>query len=736
MAEDSVVNSLDQLEKEITCSICWKHYTHPKVLPCLHYYCKECIFKISIRVASNQPFSCPECRQEINLPSGGVEGLKTAFFIDRIKSNVCALRKLHNQEEVKCEECTGIESKAEAFCRQCIKFICKDCVQAHKKMRLFSSHVVNSVQDLKLGVATELVPKEEQVKKCDVHEEPLVIYCFDCENLICRDCTVKIHKNHKFEFSKVAAPTTKRMLGDHLVPLQELSLALSSGICDIQTTKREIETERSSVALAIHHSFDELQLILDRHKQKLLDENSALAQEKTKKLTPQETGLCEANTSVLSVVGCIQQFIEHCTDNDLMNTHTSIKKKIEEEMEGHCTSGNTTKQIAEQADIGVEVKICEDLQLLCQTKAKITCLSIDPALCTLTGGVDNADICRTYEVVLTTKLANLMPARQSAVVVGQLKSVHNGSVIECVIKPMKSGKYCLRYTPTSRGRHELSVTVNDWDISGSPFPVFVNCSPSGFDQPVRVWNEIKQPSGIGINSSNEVFVSEYYGDIVKIDHKGNKEVIVEHSKTGLTILRAISTTANDIYCVDRDTNRVMRCDKNGDNIQITEVQQEHGPGYWGVTVVGEEVMVCERNNKGSILVYNKLLDYLRRIQHIGLGEIMAVSADCHGNLYAADYDNSCIGVFAASGMHLRSFGSREAGTLADPNSLCVSGQHVYVTSWTKHEVAMFTIAGSHVTTIGGYGNKEGDFSAPLSVNVDRDGFLFVADFDNNRIQCF
>ncbi len=37
----------------------------------------------------------------------------------------------------------------------------------------------------------------------------------------------------------------------------------------------------------------------------------------------------------------------------------------------------------------------------------------------------------------------------------------------------------------------------------------------------------------------------------------------------------------------------MRCDKNGDNVQVYEVEQVKGPGYVGVAVVVDEVLVCE-----------------------------------------------------------------------------------------------------------------------------------------------
>jgi late competence protein required for DNA uptake (superfamily II DNA/RNA helicase) len=39
--------SVEDLEREITCAICHDHYTDPKLLPCCHYYCKQCIHSLT-----------------------------------------------------------------------------------------------------------------------------------------------------------------------------------------------------------------------------------------------------------------------------------------------------------------------------------------------------------------------------------------------------------------------------------------------------------------------------------------------------------------------------------------------------------------------------------------------------------------------------------------------------------------------------------------------------------------
>ena len=48
MAEalDVVEKGLEELE--ITCPICQDYFREPKILPCFHYYCKECVRQLAL----------------------------------------------------------------------------------------------------------------------------------------------------------------------------------------------------------------------------------------------------------------------------------------------------------------------------------------------------------------------------------------------------------------------------------------------------------------------------------------------------------------------------------------------------------------------------------------------------------------------------------------------------------------------------------------------------------------
>ena len=739
MAEGIVVEgkTVEELEREITCGICQEHYTEPKALPCLHYYCKKCVLRLALRTGTCKPFSCPECRCEATLPDGGVDELKTAFFVNRLKTTVSTMERAHGKVEVKCELCSDSGDKAEAFCRQCAMFICKNCIEQHKKLKILLTHEVASLEDLKQGRAKPIVVKEDPASlKCPDHDEPLVVHCFDCDMLICRDCIMKDHRYHNFEFCKKAAATTKTNLLEKLEPLKTHSSSLSHAVEEVRTTKQELEAERNTVANTIKTSFKELRDILDNRERELIGEADRLVQEKMDRLSVQEKTLSLASAEVQSVVEYTEQCVRHCTDNEVMSIHAEIRRRIEREID-ECSKSGRSLEPVEMVDVGVEVRCAEALQQLCQTQANIIQLPIDPAKCTVTmEDSTKHEVNKTSHATLVMRLFSNKISRRHCKVSCSLRSLYNNVITECKVGQTGAGLYSIQCTPTVRGRHELSVSVDGQQVAGSPFPVFVSIPPTQLGKPVKVWTNLIVPTGITVNSVGEILVSEERGNIIKFDTEGNRRTLVKQGR--VKDLRKIEVDDEDkIYCIGGTSNRILRCDRNGENIQVQEVKHVKA-GQRGLAVVGEEVMVGVSDNRGTIMVYNKELNYMRRIKHRGIGYFWAISADNHGNLYCADWDNAMIQVFSNDGVFLRSFGSDGKGEkkLKWPWGLCVSGHYVYVCNFGSNNISVFTTDGVYVTSFGQCGSNEGDFNYPYSVCVDQDGFVYVTEYCNNRVQCF
>ena len=84
--------------------------------------------------------------------------------------------------------------------------------------------------------------------------------------------------------------------------------------------------------------------------------------------------------------------------------------------------------------------------------------------------------------------------------------------------------------------------------------MFVSIHPTQLGKPVEVWNDLHYASGITTNSVGDVIVTEYYEDIVKLESKEKKSILVKHSDSKLTRLESVSTDdEDDINCTDNMT---------------------------------------------------------------------------------------------------------------------------------------------------------------------------------------
>ena len=733
MAESVSVEekSLEELESEITCPICQEYYTEPKVLPCLHYYCKKCILKLALRTQSGKSFHCPECRCEATLPEGGVGNLKTAFFANRLKSKVTTLQRAHGKVEVKCELCIT-SSNAEAFCRQCSCFVCNECVQAHSKFRCFFGHKIASLEDLKHGRAKPIAVEEPPTEMCTIHKQPFIIFCSDCEKLICQHCTLKDHLGHNYEFTNVAVTGVKTKLLEDIQSVKKQQTEFTDAIEKVHATALEMETQKESAISKLHTSFNELHNILEQREQELVKESTTIAQEKLQKLSQQEKTLSLACAELQSVVEYIERCVSLSTDNELVSMDTEIRKTIQQKIQEHSKSGRSLEPV-EEADMAVEVTCAEALQQLCLTQANIT-TAVDPAKCTvdLTAPAEVGKLCVG---TLITRLSNGKPNNRKCNVTCHIESL-KGVTTNYVIDKDGPGRYSIQYTPTVRGRHELTVLINGHHVAGSPFPVYVSIHPTQLGKPVKIWTGLTRPLGITANSKGEILVALCDGttNIVKYNVEGKRVDLVE--KSGLDAPRCIACDDEDnIYCGDEDSNKILTCGGNGDNLKIHEVELEkNSRGRASLAFTDQKLFMAEYGLPGIIKVYNKQLQHLSSIKHMSM-HVADISVDIHENLYVSDYNNSCVHVFSKDGVHLRSIG-HDKEELKEPWGLCVHGQYVYVTDTNSHCVFVFTTDGEYVTSFGQHGQKEGDFNTAHHIYVDNNGFVYVTDYLNNRIKCF
>ena len=722
---DSRQKGVEELEKEVTCPVCHDHFQEPKILPCLHYYCKACVQKLAWRAGANQPFPCPECRTDTFLPQDDPDQLPTAFFVNRMKEVHAKLEKVEGKVEAKCEQCSG--GVATAFCRQCAEFICNKCTKSHQRMKVFSGHKVSTLEELKQGGASDIVVKSTPPPMCKVHEEQAKIYCYDCKSLICRDCVVKDHKEHEYEFVKKAAPETKKKLTEQLVPLNEIQVGVRNAVKNAEETKLEIAAMGGSMITSIKQSFQELRDILDKRERELLAETAAVVEQKTNRLDVQRKKLEMCSGTIQSLVEFVERNIENSTDEELMIIHTQMMSRIREETERQRQAGADLEPV-EKADRVVVVECADDLKKQCDENANIIALPVNITIENSEAVVGQRSqlVCR-----LTAQGGQPFKNLHSAKVI--LTSKVDGSRVDAKIVSKQQNSYQIEFTSKVRGRHQLEVIYNDTPVLKGPVQIFVKIPPTQLGRPIKSIDVGKPAAFVAINSSEELLVTTGR-EIIAFNKSGKKLYSITNEARPM----AIAVDGDNIYITDYDNHCVLKFNKSGKLLKsVGQKGSGEGEFYipYGITVVGGQVFVCDTSNH-RLQVFTSDLVFVRQIGSLGRGNgqfdsPFDITHDEEGNLYVTDLGNDRVQVFNTQGKFLRLLTTR--GDITHPRGISIRGELVCVSHRKKNgQLFLYHKNGHKVCSF----TCESGAKGLWGITIDQDGFIYACNAEKNEVTIF
>ncbi|XP_045176404.2 tripartite motif-containing protein 45-like [Mercenaria mercenaria] len=173
---------------KLDCSICLSAFNDPKILPCFHTFCLQCLDEYVIRNGQAGKFECPLCRVDTEIPVGGVKSFQSNFYIQGSNTSE------HNTD---CDVC-GEGYVATHYCTDCEENFCERCTIYHMKMKVTREHTLIQLKELS-DVDTEGHYTRKIQKKyfCPQHKaEEIKMVCKDCNTKLCVVCKLTEHENH------------------------------------------------------------------------------------------------------------------------------------------------------------------------------------------------------------------------------------------------------------------------------------------------------------------------------------------------------------------------------------------------------------------------------------------------------------------------------------------------------------------------------------------------------------
>uniref|UniRef100_A0A4W4FLE7 Tripartite motif containing 59 n=1 Tax=Electrophorus electricus TaxID=8005 RepID=A0A4W4FLE7_ELEEL len=257
---------MENLEEDLTCSVCYSLFTDPRVLPCSHTFCRACLDNV-LQISANfsiwrplrLPLKCPNCRTIVELPQSGVEALPV---------NVCLraiVEKYQHEGQPRVPSCPEHPRQPlNVYCVQDRQLVCGFCLTigqhqghaiddlqtAYVKERDTPAKLVERLTDKRWEEVCGLVEQLEQEKS---RQEGLVRQ--DREAVLRFFQGLERLLAHKKElFMKALAGANTQLAGVY-DPLIEKLKDMKEEQLDLISLSASIEDEESPLAFleTVHH---------------------------------------------------------------------------------------------------------------------------------------------------------------------------------------------------------------------------------------------------------------------------------------------------------------------------------------------------------------------------------------------------------------------------------------------------------------------------------------------------
>ncbi|XP_019620501.1 PREDICTED: tripartite motif-containing protein 2-like [Branchiostoma belcheri] len=678
-------------ERFLTCAICMLHFRDPRILPCLHTFCKECL---QLWATKQQPLECPTCRKPVSLPDQGVDGLKSNFYVSNLL-DFAAVKKGAGPG-VPCQVCEGKEGGARTWCVQCAVLLCESCTNTHRRFPAMKGHQIVSQENLE---ASEGVPSGFRRKVfCPKHEDQvLTFYCEPCQTLVCVACTVVDHRpgeqHNPVEIGGVAE-RKKRDLQGLLEKVEPREKVVRAALSDVETEISELPTSADAAIKEATEYFDQLMALLQDRKEEVVAEIGLRRQEVGKYLEEQKEEMEFELAGLTSASEFCKQALEHGSDVHVIEVEGQARQRVEELL-------TTPTDLAARPSVvvfseGTAVAEFRD------AVAKAGCVQV-------TGKVD-ASKCSLEVKPAVVKCTNvsLLAIKDKN---GQLCSVPKDDVTTTLTDPFGQtvptqlqekgkGLWEISYTPEVSDNHRLDVRVKGQSVAGSPYDVRVQSSHT----PVLTIG--REGSGEGQLSYPIDVAVDKDGNIAVLEN-GNKRVQIFDTKTGQS-LRSFPVVGEYPFGIDIDSdgqfivtsrNQLFSTDKQAIDVYSRE-------GELTKTLIPD----CLRNPNGVAVLKD--------------GRMVVVD----------DSQQSCL-LLQHDGSLIREIGK---GQLQGPEFIAVdeSRDMFFVTDFPAHKVFVFDLEGNLNFSFGEEEENEGELHCPTGITLDPAGNIIVVNYWNNRLQVF
>ena len=316
------------------CKKCHNHYDDPRMLPCLHSFCKSCVGQLVIQIGSKKTVRCPTCYSTAPLPLKGVD-----VFPRNVRLNYeAAITKYEAQIKSKtppsCDECRR-EPPLEtvSFCCTCRSFLCKECHTQHtlsRKTWVYHKIIILKQPSDTQSTLKQNIPQPSIACSSQHPEKNVEFFCTDCSVLVCVQCALIQHRGHEFEELNKLSQKKRIKIKESVQTMPDSNTKLEETLANGMNTKKELKVSKEAVDDQIRKAFKEMREELNRKEKALLAKSSEISTAKETSLTLQLEELTSLKDQMVACTAVVAEVQESYNDTELLSVVTTLQTRVQE----------------------------------------------------------------------------------------------------------------------------------------------------------------------------------------------------------------------------------------------------------------------------------------------------------------------------------------------------------------------------------------------------------------------
>ena len=388
------------VDKELTCTICLSRYNQPKILPCLHSYCKGCLEDMLKKSREKKIITCPQCKVVHELPPQGIDSFTTFFTIN----NLLELLRIHENaaaeapvESLKCS--SGLdENPAIARCLTCSAYLCESCCTIHRKLHLTKDHDVKTLEEIKHSDKKTGIRSLHKKHYCIEHKDKqLELYCKTCKKVICLVCAVVNHNKHDCAVINEVRAEIQKELEKQISELHTKGVEFQDHQKSTENLLRISNEAAKSSKKEINKACDGLIQAIESRRAQLLSDVNKLHEAEMKQITTESESVALSLLRISDSIRFMRQLLDNGDAVEVINVSDQTSQTLSSLASMTCDASTLKPSLLRPKFESVKESIGEFGKVVCSVEPSDIMLSNVPEKVS-TGKESSFDVYLSKEV--------------------------------------------------------------------------------------------------------------------------------------------------------------------------------------------------------------------------------------------------------------------------------------------------------------------------------------------------